>query len=84
MLGIYCLPSCDWFLCVVYTVSPPAIGSRKRATLSCRVVGDDVVEKVRKSMNERTNRARALRRFGGACAQGGPQLGRPGVTNSDQ
>eukprot|EP00976_Prorocentrum_cordatum_P113582 1195722-Prorocentrum_minimum.AAC.1 len=34
MLGIYCLPSCDWFLCWVYTVSPPAIGSRAGYKLS--------------------------------------------------
>eukprot|EP00959_Pyramimonas_sp_CCMP1952_P452436 9466580-Pyramimonas_sp.AAC.2 len=26
-LGIYCLPSCDWFSRWVYTTSPPAIGS---------------------------------------------------------
>eukprot|EP00976_Prorocentrum_cordatum_P099803 1191975-Prorocentrum_minimum.AAC.1 len=27
-LGIYRLPSCDWFSCWVYTASPPVIGSR--------------------------------------------------------
>eukprot|EP00976_Prorocentrum_cordatum_P093622 1189444-Prorocentrum_minimum.AAC.1 len=27
MLGIHCLPSCDWFSRWVYTASPPAIGS---------------------------------------------------------
>eukprot|EP00976_Prorocentrum_cordatum_P072475 1180728-Prorocentrum_minimum.AAC.1 len=26
-LGIYCLPSCEWFSHWVYTASPPAIGS---------------------------------------------------------
>eukprot|EP00976_Prorocentrum_cordatum_P091186 1188420-Prorocentrum_minimum.AAC.1 len=31
--GIYCLPSCDWFSCRVYTVSPRGIGSRDKHIL---------------------------------------------------
>eukprot|EP00959_Pyramimonas_sp_CCMP1952_P263387 5507930-Pyramimonas_sp.AAC.1 len=34
-LGIYCLPSCDWFSREVYTASPPVIGYLVTATHPC-------------------------------------------------
>eukprot|EP00976_Prorocentrum_cordatum_P113948 1195779-Prorocentrum_minimum.AAC.5 len=60
-MGIYCLPSCDWFSRWVYTTSPPVIGSDGAGVRACVRSCADREQKARAEEEEQKRRKSAER-----------------------